>query len=247
VEKDNCRSQGSGTNGEEKTKQGHWHENLSSRLQITSEKLNINKTNTKPMKKMLWICSAVGLLTAITTQIPAQDEKEKSDAAKKGDESNLVVAKTNVVKATVEEIDHAKRELTLKDAKGDEHKMKVSEEVKNLDQVKKGDQVAIGFYQSIGLSVHKPGEAPPAAKADAVIVAEKGQKPGGLAVQTTQKTVTVEDIDYSTREVTLKGSDGKTMKITAGDKVKRLEDVKKGDRIVATYTEALAVSVKPEE
>ena len=89
--------------------------------------------------------------------------------------------------------------------------------------------------------------APPAAKANAVIVAEKGQKPGGLAVQTTQKTATVEDIDYSTREVTLKGSDGKTMKITAGDRVKRLEDVKKGDRIVATYTEALAVSVKPEE
>jgi hypothetical protein len=38
------------------------------------------------------------------------------------------------------------------------------------------------------------------------------------------------------------------MKMKAGDKVKRLEDVKKGDRIVATYTEALAVSVaKPEE
>jgi Cu/Ag efflux protein CusF len=197
------------------------------------------------MKKILEICSAIGLLTAMTMQIPAQ---EKSDETKKSDESNLVVAKTNVVKATVEEIDHAKREVTLKDAKGDEHKMKVSEEVKNLDQVKKGDQVAIGFYQSVGLSVHKPGEAPPPAQGQAVIVAEKGQKPGGLAVQTTQKTATVEDIDYSTREVTLKGSDGKTTKIKAGDKVKRLEDVKKGDRIVATYTEALAVSVaKPED
>ena len=200
------------------------------------------------MKKMLWICSAVGLLTAMTTQLPAQDEKEKSDAAKTGDESNQVIARTNIVKATVQEIDHAKREVTLKDAKGDEHKMKVSEEVKNLDQVKKGDEVAVGFYQSIGLAVHKQGEAPPPAKADAVIVAEKGQKPGGLAVQTTQRTATVEDIDYSTREVTLKGSDGKTTKIKAGDKVKRLEDVKKGDKIVATYTEALAVSVaKPEE
>ena len=197
------------------------------------------------MKKILLICSAFGLLAAITTQIPAQ---EKDDDAKKSDESNVVVAETNVVKATVEDIDHAKREVTLKDSKGDKHKMKVSEEVKNLDQVKKGDEVSIGYYQSVAIGVHKPGDAPPPAQAQAVIVAEKGQKPGGLAVQTTQKSATVEDIDYSTREVKLKGSDGNIVKVKAGDKVKRLEDVKKGDRIVATYTEALAVSVaKPEE
>jgi hypothetical protein len=198
------------------------------------------------MKKILLICSAFGLLTAITTQIPAQ---EKDDDAKKSDESKLVVAETNIVKATVEDIDHAKREVTLKDSKGDKHKMKVSKEVKNLDQVQKGDQVLAGYFQSTAISVAKPGDASAApAQAEAVIVAEKGQKPGGLAVQTTQKTATVEDIDYATREVTLKGSDGNILKIKAGDRVKRLEDVKKGDRIVATYTEALAVSVvKPEE
>ena len=197
------------------------------------------------MKKILLICSAFGLLTATTMQIRAQD---KDDDAKKSDEQNLVVAETNVVKATVEDIDQAKRELTLKDSKGDKHKMKVSEEVKNLDQVKKGDEVAIGYYQSVAIGVHKPGDAPPPAKAQAIIVAEKGQKPGGLAVQTMQKSATVEDIDYGTREVKLKGADGNIVKVKAGDKVKRLEDVKKGDRIVATYTEALAVSVaKPEE
>jgi hypothetical protein len=198
------------------------------------------------MKKILLICSAFGLLTAITTQIPAQ---EKDDDAKKSDESKLVVAETNIVKATVEDIDHAKREVTLKDSKGDKHKMKVSKEVKNLDQVQKGDQVLAGYFQSTAISVAKPGDASAApAQAEAVIVAEKGQKPGGLAVQTTQKTATVEDIDYATREVTLKGSDGNILKIKAGDRVKRLEDVKKGDRIVATYTEALAISVvKPED
>jgi hypothetical protein len=197
------------------------------------------------MKKILWICSAVGLLTATTMPIRAQD---KDDETKKSDESNVVIAEKNIVKATVEDIDAAKRELTLKDSKGDTHKMKVSEEVKNLDQVKKGDEVSIGYYQSVALSVQKPGDAPPAAQAQAVVVAEKGQKPGGLAVQTTQKSATVEDIDYSTREVKLKGADGNIVKVKAGDKVKRLEDVKKGDRIVATYTEALAVSVaKPDE
>ncbi len=198
------------------------------------------------MKKILLICTAFGLFTAITLQIPAQ---EKDDDAKKSDESKLVVAETNIVKATVEDINHAKRELTLKDSKGDKHTMKVSKDVRNFDQVKKGDELAVGYYQSVAIAVAKPGDASAApAQAEGVIIAEKGQKPGGLAVQTTQKTATVEDIDYGTREVTLKGDDGNIVKIKAGDRVKRLEDVKKGDKIVATYTEALAVSVvKPEE
>ena len=102
------------------------------------------------MKKLLWICSAVGLLTTTTIQVSAQD---KDDETKKGDEPNVIVAEKNVVKATIEDIDAAKRELTLKDSKGDTHKMKVSEEVKNLDQVKKGDEVSIGYYQSVALSV----------------------------------------------------------------------------------------------
>jgi Cu/Ag efflux protein CusF len=202
------------------------------------------------MKKILLICSTFGLLTAMTPQVWAQ---EKDDAAKKSEDSEksagVIVAETNIVKATVQDIDSATRKVTLKDSEGNLHTMKASDEVRNFGQIKKGDEVVAGYYQSVAISVQKPGETPEApAAAQALIRSPKGEKPGGLAVQTAQKTATVEDIDYTTREVKLKGSDGNTMKIKVGDKVKRLEEVKKGDRIVATYTEALAVSVaKPEE
>jgi hypothetical protein len=209
------------------------------------------------MRKVALICLAFGLAMAMTTQIWAQEKRDESNGneegqkteSRKGDAPGLIVAETNLVRATIESIDLAKRKLTLKDAEGDLHTMKVSDEVRNLDQVKKGDEVVAGYYRSTAISVNKPGEprALPAA-GQAVIRSEKGEKPGGLIVQTAQKTATVEDIDYTTREVKLKGSDGNTIKIKVGDRVKRLEDVKKGDRIVATYTEALAVSVaKPED
>jgi len=210
------------------------------------------------MKKILLICSAFGLFTAMTSQVWSQDkdddakksdDSEKSQDAKKSDAPGVIVAKFYNVKATTEKIDLPNRKVTLRDREGNLHNMKVSDEVRNLDQVKKGDEIVAGYYQSVGISVEKPGEtsSPPAA-AQAVIRSENGEKPGGLVVQTAQKTATVEEIDYTTREVKLKGSDGNTVKITVGDKVKRLEEVKKGDRIVATYTEALAVSVaKPEE
>jgi hypothetical protein len=192
------------------------------------------------MKTTLWICSAAVLLSLMPIQTRAQE---------KGDKRMVVVAETNVVKATVEDIDHKKREVTLKDEEGNKHKMKISDAVQNLDQVKKGDQIVAGYYESAAISVNKPGETPaePAEK-EALIVGEKGQKPSAVAVKTTQVTATVEDIDYSKREVKLKDSEGNTKKIKVGDRVKRLDEVKKGDQIVARYTEALAVSVsKPAE
>jgi hypothetical protein len=196
------------------------------------------------MKKILLIGAAVGLL-----MMPALWAQDKDEDAKTSEEPGVVKAETNMVKATVEEIDAKTRTVALKDSDGNVHKMKVSPEVRNLDQLKKGDEVVAGYYRSVAISVHKPGETTggPAA-GQAVIRSEQGQKPGGIVVQTAQKTATVEEIDYTTREVSLRGADGKTMKIKAGDKVKRLEDVKKGDKIVATYTEALAISVaKPAE
>jgi hypothetical protein len=192
------------------------------------------------MKQILWTCSTLAVLMAMTVQIPAQEKREKL---------SRVVAETNVVKATVADIDHKKRELTLKDEEGNKVKMKVSEDVENLDRVKKGDRIVAGYYQSAAIAVNKPGETPaePVAE-EALIVSETGEKPRGAVVKTTQVTATVEDIDYAKREVKLKGPEGNTVKITVGDKVKRLDEVKKGDQIVARYTEALAVSVaKPED
>ena len=193
------------------------------------------------MKNTLSTCSALaGLVGLMAAQTLAQEKSSRPA---------VVIAETNIVTATVTDIDHQKREVKLKDEQGNTVKMKVGDEVKNLDKVQKGDRVVAGYYQSVAVTAHKPEETPPeSAPGETVIISKKGQKPGGIAVKTTQVTATVEEIDYPTREVTLKGPEGNTVKMKVGDKVSKLEDVKKGDRIVARYTEALAVSLaKPEE
>src|SRR5262245_20541032 len=128
------------------------------------------------MKNTLWTCSAAALLGAMALPAFAQEKSGKP---------SIVVSETNVVKATVQDINQEKREVTLKDQEGNTVKMKVSEEVKNLPQVQKGDQVIAGYYQSAAISVNKPGEAPAEpVQGEALLVPEKGQKPGGLAVKT---------------------------------------------------------------
>lgn len=68
--------------------------------------------------------------------------------------------------------------------------------------------------------------------------------PGGAAVvSSVDVTVAVTRIDHKTRAVTLKGADGTEISFTVGDAVKNLDQVKKGDVVTASYTQALAYEV----
>lgn len=70
-------------------------------------------------------------------------------------------------------------------------------------------------------------------------------EPRGEAVMSSVAvTATVTKIDQTTREVTLKGEDGKEHSFVAGDEVKNLAQVKVGDLVTITYAEALAYEVK---
>jgi Cu/Ag efflux protein CusF len=67
---------------------------------------------------------------------------------------------------------------------------------------------------------------------------------GETVVASQKVTATVTKIDQKTREVTLKTGDGEEYSFVAGDAVKNLAQVKAGDVVTATYTEALAYEVK---
>ena len=67
---------------------------------------------------------------------------------------------------------------------------------------------------------------------------------GEAVVASANVTATVIQIDQKTREVTLKAADGQEYSFVAGDAVKNLAQVKKGDLVTAVYTEALAYEVK---
>lgn len=77
----------------------------------------------------------------------------------------------------------------------------------------------------------------PAASAAAVA---KGQ---GVVASTTV-TATVTQVDQKTRMVTVKAQDGQEYSFVAGPAVKNLAQMKVGDVVTATYTEALAYEVK---
>lgn len=72
-----------------------------------------------------------------------------------------------------------------------------------------------------------------------------GSEPGKAAmVSMAQITATVVGIDKATRAVTLKGPQGRTVDIIAGDAVKNFDQIQVGDSVVAHYQEALTLELK---
>jgi len=66
---------------------------------------------------------------------------------------------------------------------------------------------------------------------------------GEAVLSQVEITAKVTKINHKTREVTLKANDGRQASFVADATVKNLDQVKKGDVVTATYTEALAYEV----
>jgi Cu/Ag efflux protein CusF len=178
---------------------------------------------------------AAGLAALVAWPLAAQDKM----AAKKP----LEASDTQSITATVEAVDSAKREVTLKGPKGDVVVVEVPESVKRFSEIKVGDHLNVKYTQSLVVALKK---ADPTAKlgtsTEQGLQRMEGAKPGGVVSRTITATVEVVSIDKAASSVTVHRADGSTVSFRAEDP-KNLEGVNPGDRIVVTYKEALAIQV----
>jgi hypothetical protein len=182
------------------------------------------------MKKIIGAC--VGLVAALTFVAGTYAADEK-----KVERSRLVS-----VTAKVEAIDQTTRMVTLKGPAGNLVSFTADPAVKNLAQVKVGDEVTVNYYESLVLRVLKPEEASVNEAGAGIAAAKPGEKPAGIGAREVTVTVTIEGIDKAAGTVTFKGPTGNVNTVRAEDP-KNLEKIKVGDRVAVTYTEAVAVSV----
>ena len=182
------------------------------------------------------------LATALAVSAMAE-EKKQSAAPLSAEESILV----NVT-ATVQAIDQAKREVTLKGPLGNVVTFTVDKRVKRLNEVKVGDDVTADYYVSLALEVRAPTEEEkqnPVTVLEETARAPMGTQPAGGNLREIKVVTTVQGLDLPTRSITLQGQGpmgySATIRVKDVDKLKQLH---LGDTIVVTYTEALAVSLE---
>ena len=186
--------------------------------------------------RTVWSAVAIMVL-AVVVAMPALAEEKKQDRP-----GGAMIQAVSVT-ATVESIDYKTRQVTLKGPKGGLTTFIAGDEVKRLNDIKKGDQVTFDYAEGVAIDVQKATEAPKMVQTQSIQRAKSTEKPGATVETVGFLTARVEAIDYKTRKVTLSLPEGQDLHFTAGDQVKRLNEVKKGDEVVVQYMQKLTIKV----
>ncbi|WP_213947551.1 hypothetical protein [Luteibacter sp. dw_328] len=151
--------------------------------------------------------------------------------------------------ATVTNVDHESRFVTLRNAKGSEFTIEAGPEVRNFAQLRAGDIVTVTYQAATALELLPANSgATPGIEAESESTrAPKGAKPGIDVGQSVSITSRITALDLATHTVTLTGPDGKQRRIEVTDPTRqaRMSQLKVGDLARMTYVEGVAVQVTP--
>ncbi|MDB6027959.1 MAG: hypothetical protein JWM68_4182 [Verrucomicrobiales bacterium] len=202
------------------------------------------------MKKIITAASAcliMGIIVPAFAQAPPQPQQTQGQNQNEPQKVLLAQEGKVTVTATVQDVDYKTRHLTLKMPDGRTIRLKAGEEIPSFEKLKKGDKTLVDYYESTAIAVAKANEqAPPVTRTEIVLVPQNAEKPEEVKPATTQVRATVEDIDAKRHKLTVRDPDGKRVKLSVDPQVRDLQDLKKGDQIIATFTEGIAIAATPQ-
>lgn len=176
-------------------------------------------------------------------------EMEKTAAAQQetapAPAPTIADSETTTMTARVQAVDLKSRTVTLKQKGGEPFTIHVSEEARNLPQVRVGDQVVMKYTEAMAVQISRDTTGGITSRKETLSGdrAALGQKPAGSVRNTVETIANVLAIDRQTRKITFQGPyKALTVKAPADVNISRLDI---GDQVKLTYVEELALSVEP--
>jgi hypothetical protein len=195
--------------------------------------------------KTLFICLGMSMALPAVAQDAMEEAADLRPQAEM-EAAPIALGQDLLVEATstVEEVNKADRLITLKDADGDLVTVKAGPDVRNFDQIAKGDLVTVTYYQSTAVDVIAPGTRPKTEVGAGMARAEKGEKPAGMLVSQVRKTVKIISVDPYKKAISFRDESGwREVSMNRPELEHYLEELKDGDTVEVIFTEAIAVSV----
>ncbi|WP_319549189.1 EipA family protein [Desulfogranum marinum] len=141
-------------------------------------------------------------------------------------------------------IDKETRVVTLKNSADEEYKFTAGPEVKNFDQLKRGDLVIVSYYTGLAIALEPKGsELEERGSVISVERAKEGKKPGMKFMASTYVAAVVAKIDKKNKVVVLEESDH-LLALKVGDQID-INRIEKGQEVEALYAAAYAIAVEP--
>lgn len=148
-------------------------------------------------------------------------------------------------------VDAAKHQVVLEGAGGKPVHVQLSDQAKDLGNLKVGDQVKVLVTHSVVavLDTQVDKSAPDASESSGVIRATKDNpNPGGEAYRQVQVQLKITAIDLKKNQLTFEGPAGnkKVVSVEKPEVQARLKELKVGQSVVVTYTDVLKVTSEHE-
>jgi hypothetical protein len=144
----------------------------------------------------------------------------------------------NVVK-----VDKKTRTITFKNNEG-ESKFVAGPEIKNFDQIKKGDHLSVTY--SLGMAIEliksKSDGIRSKVETETESTSKAGSKPERVISNTTTIIADIVAVDRAKKLVSVKGPSGKVTTVTVKDP-QLLADVNVGEQVKVVYYDAMAASI----
>ena len=192
----------------------------------------------------LFLVSAVTALGQTTTPAPSTPAPTTPPpaAAPPAGTPSIGEAQTVKLRGKISAIDKDNHTVTLKGPKGRTLTIEVRDPAK-LEVLKVGDPVVGTYYEAVLVEVKKAGTATPGASMqEARVTSPPGGNPAGAVARQITITGTIVAINKQTPSVDIKGPKGRVETVKVKD-ANALANVKVGDLVEITYTQALAVAL----
>lgn len=148
-------------------------------------------------------------------------------------------------RALVTGVDQQRRLLALEGDDGGTAVLPVAEEFRDFDKLRVGDRVVVSFTEAIAWQVKPADKGAPGVSARETLSNPKpGEAPGGAIERAITITATITAFDVARGTVTLTGPQGRSQTVKAHNPAD-LEHIRVGDLVDITYSEAVALAVRP--
>jgi len=149
------------------------------------------------------------------------------------------------VRARVVELDVAGRTATLRGPRGQVMTVAVPAEVKNLEQVRVGDDLMIRYVSAVAarLEPASNGGIRERIVSRGAVAAPAGATPGAAGARTVEVLAVVKGLDRKARTATLQGVH-RTVRVSVPESID-MSKVKLGDEVRAVFSEAVVLAIAP--
>lgn len=181
------------------------------------------------------ILTALALCTVLSVSQAQERPKFASESVKE-------------ITATVEAVNHENRSLVLRGENDARTLVMAGPNVRNFDQIGAGDRIVVSYREAIAAEVKPKGEGVEGVKqATARARAPEGNRPGIGSGSLIATTVEVQSVDTSFDTVTFTRQDGITRTVAVEDPKAQafIRELRRGDEVEVTYSEAVAVNLRP--